>query len=117
MKKNTLIQRDLYLRQIEEEMRHKKGLLIKKNKELEEKCKNNPYLYEVKENCKKYVETFINEKNELLTSLKLLERHVDQLITGNEMDIKDKIKAKHDKNEIIKAINKTKAEINELNSI
>jgi hypothetical protein len=63
---HKLADRDLKLLQLDEEIKNKKNLLLKKRKELEEKKGLNQYLEIVKDDYNKYYEVEVNKKkNEL----------------------------------------------------
>ena len=109
-----LADRDLYLIQIEEEIRNKKKLLVKKKKDLEKKYKLNQYLSEVKNDYSKYYDYILNEKQQQHNALILLKEYIDDLMkTENLVD--DQLRsAKHDQKDIIREIDNVKAELDEL---
>ena len=109
-----LAERDLYLIQIEKEIKHKKGLLVKKKKELEKKHKLNHYLSDVKEDYNKYYDYIVGEKEQQYNALLLLKEYMSDLVkTENLVD--DQLRtAKHDQKDIITEIDKVKAELDEL---
>ena len=109
-----LAERDLYLIQIEKEIKHKKGLLVKKKKDLEKKYKLNHYLSDVKEDYNKYYDYIVGEKEQQYNALLLLKEYMSDLVkTENLVD--DQLRtAKHDQKDIIKEIDKVKAELDEL---
>jgi hypothetical protein len=109
-----LAERDLYLIQIEKEIKHKKGLLVKKKKELEKKHKLNHYLSDVKEDYNKYYDYIVGEKKQQYNALLLLKEYMSDLVkTENLVD--DQLRtAKHDQKDIIEEIDKVKAELDEL---
>jgi ribosome biogenesis GTPase A len=109
-----LADRDLYLIQIEEEIRNKKKLLVKKKKDLDKKYKLNQYLSEVKNDYSKYYDYILNEKQQQHNALILLKEYIDDLMkTENLVD--DQLRsAKHDQKDIIREIDNVKAELDEL---
>ena len=109
-----LAERDLYLIQIEKEIKHKKGLLVKKKKDLEKKHKLNHYLSDVKEDYDKYYDYIVGEKEQQYNALLLLKEYMSDLVkTENLVD--DQLRtAKHDQKDIITEIDKVKAELDEL---
>ena len=109
-----LAERDLYLIQIEKEIKHKKGLLVKKKKDLEKKHKLNHYLSDVKEDYNKYYDYIVGEKEQQYNALLLLKEYMSDLVkTENLVD--DQLRtAKHDQKYIIEEIDKVKAELDEL---
>ena len=75
-----LADRDLYLIQIEEEIRNKKKLLVKKKKDLDKKYKLNQYLSEVKNDYSKYYDYILNEKQQQHNALILLKEYIEELM-------------------------------------
>ena len=67
----SLAERDLHLLQIEQEIRNKKNLLVKKKKDLDKKHKLNHYLTGVKKDYSKYYDFILNEKQQQLTLKKI----------------------------------------------
>ena len=107
-------QRDLNLLQIEEEIKHKKHLLVKKKKELDKKQKLNEYLVEIKEDYTKYYDFIVNEKQKQYESMMLLKEYVGDLLqTEGLVDSQLRI-ARHDQKDILVEIEKIKAELDEL---
>ena len=60
----SLAERDMRLQNIEEEIRNKKYLLVKKKKELDKKQKLNTYLDTVKDDYNKYYDYIVGEKQQ-----------------------------------------------------
>jgi hypothetical protein len=110
----TLAQRDLYLLQIETEIKNRERLLIKKKKDLDKKNKVNHYLNDVKENYSKYYEYIINEKQQQHNALLLLKEYMDNLINTEHMLDEQLRIAKHDQRDIMKEIDRVKMELDEL---
>ena len=110
----TLAERDLNLLQIEQEIKNKKKLLVKKKKDLDKKCKLNHYLSGVKDDYSKYYEYILNEKHQQRNALMLLNEYINDLIkTENLVD--DQLRtAKYDQKDIINEIDKVKTELDEL---
>lgn len=109
-----LAERDLHLLLIDEEIKNRKNLLIKKKKELDEKYKLNSYLNDVKQNYSKYYNHILKEKQREYDALLLIKEYMDKLIiTEDLLDEQIRI-AKHDQNDIIKEINKVKTELDNL---
>jgi hypothetical protein len=110
----TLGNRDLQLSQIEKAIRHKKNLLVKKKKDLENKQGLNEYLSGVKSDYNKYYEHILAEKQQQRDTLMLLSEYISDLIaTENLVDDQLRI-AKHDQKDIITEIDKVKTELDEL---
>lgn len=109
-----LAERDLHLLQIEEEIRKKKKLLVKKKKDLDKKNKLNHYLDGVKNDYTKYYEFILNEKQQQHNALILLKEYIGDLIQTEHL-VDDQLRtAKHDQKDIIKEIDKVKAELDDL---
>jgi len=109
-----LAERDLYLLQIEGEIKNKKKLLVKKKKDLDKKHKLNQYLSGVKDSYSKYYDYIINEKQQQHNALQLLNDYINDLINTEHL-LNDQLKiAKHEQKDIINEIDKVKAELDEL---
>jgi len=109
-----LAQRDLQILQIEQEIKNKKRLLVKKKSELDEKQKINHYLDNVKKDYNKYYEYIVNEKQQQYDALMLLKEYMGDLMKTDSMVNEQLRTAKHDQKDIIREIDKVKAELNEL---
>lgn len=109
-----LAQRDLQLIQIEQEIKNKKNLLIKKKKDLDKKQNLNNYLDSVKEDYSKYYQFIVQEKQQQYDSLMLLKEYMIDLIKTEHL-VDDQLRtAKHDQKDILGEIDKVKAELDEL---
>jgi len=109
-----LAQRDLQLIQIEQEIKNKKNLLIKKKKDLDKKQNLNNYLDSVKEDYSKYYQFIVQEKQQQYDSLMLLKEYMNDLIKTEHL-VDDQLRtAKHDQKDILGEIDKVKAELDEL---
>ena len=109
-----LAQRDLRMLQIEQEIKNKKRLLLKKKGELNEKKKINHYLENVKEDYQKYYEYILNEKQQQYDALMLLKEYMGDLMKTDHMVSEQLRTAKHDQKDIIRELDKVKAELDEL---
>jgi len=109
-----LAERDLLLLQIEQEIKNKKSLLVKKKKDLDKKHKLNYYLSDVKDDYSKYYDYILKEKHQQRSALMLLKEYINDLIkTENLVD--DQLRtAKHDQKDIIHEIDKVKDELDKL---
>jgi hypothetical protein len=109
-----LAQRDIYLQQVEEEIRNKKQLLIKKKKDLDKKQKLNVYLDSVKDDYSNYYKYIFQEKQQQYYALLLLKEYMNDLIKTEHL-VDDQLRtAKHDQKDIVGEIDKVKAELDEL---
>lgn len=109
-----LAQRDLYLMQIQKEIKHKKKLLLKKKKELNKKTKLNEFLNGVNDDYNRYYDYIVNEKKQQYSALLLLKEYIDDLIQTENL-VNDQLRiAKHDQKDIIGEIDRVKSELDEL---
>ena len=108
-----LAQRDLHLIQIEQEIKNKKNLLIKKKKDLDKKQNLNNYLDNVKDDYTKYYQYIIQEKRQQYDSLILLKEYMNDLIKTENLVDEQLRTARYDQKDIIGEIDKVKAELDE----
>ena len=109
-----IAQRDIYLLQIEQEIRNKKNLLIKKKKDLDKKQKINTYLDTVKDDYSNYYQYIVKEKQQQYNALNLLKEYMDDLVKTESL-VDDQLRiAKHDQKDIIGEIGKVKSELDQL---
>jgi hypothetical protein len=108
-----LAQRDLHLIQIEQEIKNKKNLLIKKKKDLDKKQNLNNYLDNVKDDYTKYYQYIIQEKQQQYDSLLLLKEYMNDLIKTENLVDEQLRTARYDQKDIIGEIDKVKAELDE----
>ena len=111
---HELADRDLKLLQLDEEIKNKKNLLLKKRKELEEKKGLNQYLEIVKDDYNKYYEVEVNKKKNELKAMTILNDYISYLENENHLVNNQIVTAKHDKKEILHEINKIKKELDNL---
>ena len=109
-----LAERDLYLMQIDAEIKYKKCLLIKKKKYLDNKHKTNEYLTNVKNDYYKYYDYILNEKQQQHKVLSLLNDYINDLIKTNNLVDSEIRTAKYDQRNIMKEIDKIKSELDEM---
>jgi hypothetical protein len=110
----TVADRDLKLIQLEEEIKRKKELLIKKMRELEKKTALNEYLEIVKEEYNNYYNEEVEKKKKELSAMTVLSDYMKFLENQNHLADNHKLVAKHDKKEILHEINKIKKELDKL---
>jgi hypothetical protein len=109
-----LAQRDIYLQKVEEEIRNKKQLLIKKKKDLDKKHKLNVYLDTVKDDYSNYYQHIVQQKQQQYDALLLLKEYMNDLIKTEKL-VDDQLRtAKHDEKDIVGEIDKVKAELDDL---
>ena len=109
-----LAERDLQLIQIEQEIKNKKQLLVKKKKELDKKHKLNEYLVDVKQDYTKYYDYIVGEKQQQYNALILLKEYMSDLMKTENLVDQQIRSVKHDQKDIIGEIDKVKAELDEL---
>ena len=109
-----LVQRDLQLLQIDEEIKNKKKLLIKKKRELDKKTKVNAFLQDVQEDYTKYYNHIVEEKQNQYNAMKLLKEYIDDLIKTDNLVDSQLRHAKNDQKHIMGEISKVKMELDEL---
>ena len=112
--KMSLFERDKYLYDIEDEIKARRELILKKGKTLEQKQKINHFLQEVKQDYQKYYQYIVNEKHQQYNSMKVLQSYLDDLIktdkfTSNEID-----NMKNDQNELLLEMDKIKNELDKI---
>ena len=110
----TLAQRDLQFIQISEEIKNKKRLLLKKNKELEKKEVINEYLSGVRTDYTKYNNYILREKQKQYDALILINEYMSDLVKTEKLVDSQLRTAKHDQKDILGEIEKVKAELDEL---
>lgn len=109
-----IAQRDIQLFQIEQEIKNKKELLIKKKRDLIKKNDLNEFLINVKEDYKKYYDYIVQEKQRQLSALILLKEYLNDLVKTEKVVDNQIKRSKYDQNEIENEINKVKLELDEL---
>ncbi len=109
-----LAERDLHLLQIEQEIKNKKKLLVKKKKDSDKKHKLNHYLIGIKDDYSKYYDYILTEKQQQHDALILLKEYINDLIKTEHLVDEQLRTAKHDQKDIIHEIDKVKAELDEL---
>ena len=114
MKFMPLAQRDMRLSQLENEIKNKKSLLIRKKKDLDKKEKLNEYLSEVKSDYNKYYNNIVNEKKQQLDTLNLLKEYLDDLIESENLVERQLKTIRHDQKEILSEIDNIKADLDTL---
>ena len=109
-----LAKRDMQLSHIEQQIRNKKRLLVKKKNDLEKKEKLNEYLSDVKKDYNNYYDYILQEKQQQRDALILLKEYINDLIKTENL-VNDQLRiAKHDQINIIQEIDKVKIELDEL---
>jgi hypothetical protein len=110
----TIAERDLFLLQIQTEIKNKKNLLVKKKTELNKKNQLNKYLSDVKSDYNKYYEYILSEKQQQYQALLLLKEYMNDLVKTESLVDNQLRTAKHDQKDIMKEIDRVKEELDEL---
>jgi hypothetical protein len=110
----TLSQRDIFLFEIEKQIKNKKNMILNKRKEIKKKQKINFFLDNVKNDYQRYFEYILREKQQQYYAMELLNKYIEDLIKTNKLAENDLQKAKHDQREILSEIGKIKKEIDEI---
>jgi len=110
----TIGERDLYLLQIETEIKNKKQLLVKKKRDLDKKQNLNHFLNGVTQDYQKYYNYILNEKQQQYKMLMILKEYLNDLIKTEHLIDEHRRTAKHDQKHIIREIDKVKGELDDL---
>lgn len=106
--------RDLYLLQIQDEIKSRKSLLIKKTNVLNKKSELNEYLDTIKEDYNNYYNYILKEKQQQYNSMLLLKEYLDDLMKTDGLVNEQLIRAKHEQKDIMIEIDKIKVELDEI---
>ena len=109
-----LAQRDINMLQIEEVIREKRNLLVRKKKDLDKKVKLNDYLVNVRADYDNYYNYILKEKQQQYNSMLLLRDYLSDIMSTDKL-VNDQLRAaKHDQKDIVSEIDKLKKELDEL---
>ena len=109
-----LVERDLYLYEIEDQIKLRRNLILEKNKALIKKKRVNHFLEEVKNDYHKYRDYVIREKRQQYESMKLLQSYLEDLIQTNKITSMEFKNAKHEQKQILHEMDKIKMELDDL---
>lgn len=112
--RGKLADRDLKLIQINEEIKNKRNLILKKTKEVDKKKSLNTYLEKVSKDYEKYHNFILEEKKNELKAMTLLNEYISDLVNKNELIDYQLRTAKYDQKEIFNEINKIKDELDNI---
>jgi hypothetical protein len=110
----TLAERDQHLTQIEELIKTKRDILLKKRKKLQETSKQNVFLEGVKKDYQKYHDYILKQKREQYQSMELLKNYIDDLMVSGELTEKDIENTRMEQEEILNEMNHIKKDLEEL---
>jgi len=114
--KNIVAKRDLKIMQLEEEIKKKKNLLLKKRKDLDKNKETNDHLEKVKKTYDEFYEDEMEKRQNEFKAMNYLKDYISYLVDQNHL-VKDQIiTAKHDKKELLCEIDKIKSEIDKLDT-
>ena len=109
-----LVEKDLYLFEIEDQIKMRRNLILEKNKALNKKKKVNHFLEDVKNDYQKYHDYIIHEKRQQYDSMKLLQTYLEDLIKTDKMTNADFKNAKYEQKQILNEMDKIKMELDNL---
>jgi hypothetical protein len=109
-----LAQRDMRLSQIENEIKNKKMLLVRKRKDLDKKEKLNEYLSGVKTDYNKYYDYIIGEKQQQMNTLNLLKEYLDDLVQTENLVDRQLKTVRRDQRDILGEIDNIKNELDNI---
>jgi len=109
-----LAQRDINMLEIEEVIKEKRNLLVRKKKDLDKKVKLNDYLVNVRDDYDNYYNYILKEKQQQYNSMLLLRDYLSDIMSTDKL-VNDQLRAaKHDQKDIVSEIDKLKKELDEL---
>lgn len=114
MSSHSLADRDLQILKMEELIKNKQKFLIKKKKELDDKCKSNHYLEDVKKSYAVYYDDLVKEKQQQYDAMMLLQQYLTELIKSGDLVNEELRIAKHDEKDVLREIEKIRAELDEM---
>jgi len=109
-----LAQRDMRLSQIENEIKNKKMLLVRKRKDLDKKEKLNEYLSGVKTDYNKYYDYIVEEKQQQMNTLNLLKEYLDDLVQTENLVDRQLRTVRRDQKDILGEIDNIKNELDNI---
>ena len=112
-----LVKKDLYLYEIEDQIKLRRNLILEKNKALIKKKKTNHFLEEVKNDYQKYHEYIIHEKQQQYDSMKLLQSYLEDLIKTDKITKMELKTAKYEQKQILDELDKIKMELDQIITI
>ena len=81
----SLDQRDLYLVSIEEQIKNKREMLMKKQKKLQKIAKENEYIELVRNDYQKYYDYIVKQKQDQINAMNYLNQYVDDIIVNGKL--------------------------------
>lgn len=107
----SIEQKDIFLRNIEDQINKKKQLMFSKREFLDKTKRENEYLEGVRADYEKYRNYIVHSKQEEMKTMFMLKSYIDDLIINGNFTSEDINHAKLEQSRIIKEINKLKREL------
>jgi hypothetical protein len=117
LQKQLVAKRDLKLLQIDEEIKNKKHLILKKKKELEKRKADNTYLDAIFADYNQFHEYAIKQKQKEYRAMNLLKEYIADLVKTEKLLDNQLRTAKYDQKEVMGEIAKIKEEIVDLGAL
>jgi hypothetical protein len=112
--KQLIATRDLKLLQIDEEIKNKKHMIIKKKKELDKRKTDNNYLETIFGDYNQFHEYAIEQKQKEYRAMNLLKEYIADLVKTEKLLDNQLRTAKYDQKEVMTEIAKIKEDIIDL---
>lgn len=109
-----LVKKDLYLYEIDDQIKLRRNLILEKNKSLNKKKKTNHFLDEVKNDYQKYYEYIKHEKQQEYEYMKVLQGYLEELIKTNQINNIELKNAKYEQKQILDEMDKIKMELDQI---
>ena len=110
----NLADRDQKLSTIEEQIKKRQKLILKRTVELEETKKENQFLEHVYKDYRKYHTFIIDQKKQQIEALYLLQEYLDNLKKVDDVAKHEIDNLQNDQTIILKELDKVRNELNEL---
>jgi hypothetical protein len=110
-----LSDRDLFLRQIENQLTSKRKMLLDKKSRFDKLKDENIFLQKIRNNYQKYHNYILEQKIEELNAIANLKKYTDDLMSTNDLTKEKIIKTKNNQRELIKEMDKIQKFIDNIN--
>ena len=110
----NIAERDLKMMELEDLIKAKTKMLLKKKAEIEKKQKVNKFLGTVKNDYQKYHSYIMKEKEEQYKAMDILNQYVNYLSTDEDVTNKYLDSIKNDRKEILSEMNRLKYELDKI---
>jgi len=112
--KISLGERDLYIRKLEEEIKNKKGLLLKETRDIDKVKTGNKLLEGVHKNYKTYYNGVVKEKQQQYDAMMLLKEYLDDLIKKEQITSRQFKNVRNDQKDIVLEMDKITKDLKEI---